>query len=237
MEYYYCPNLFANNIKLSAEESKHLKVLHRKRGDEILVTDGKGTVGRATIMNIEKECALLSVIERETEERARDFTLHIAIAPTKNRERIEWFVEKAVEIGIEQITLIICEHSERPRIDIARLERIAVSAMKQSQTTWLPKINCCSFAEFIKYSSDDDDKFIAWCGMGALSMQLSHAPIHSQNITIMIGPEGDFSSQEIELAKKHHFQEVLLGNKRLRTETAGLYACVVITVKMELEQS
>ena len=233
MEYYYHPDLLSDHIQLSAEESKHLKVLHRKKGDEILVSDGKGTLAKSVIISIEKKGVFLSVIERKREERAGNLFLHIAIAPTKNRDRIEWFVEKAVEIGIEQITLIICEHSERPRIDMERLKRIAVSAMKQSQTVWLPQISCCSFVDFMQHSLHDGDKFIAWCGMESLSMQLGKIPIHSQNITIMIGPEGDFSSQEIELAKKHHFQEVLLGQKRLRTETAGLYACVVLRAKME----
>lgn len=232
MEYYYHPNLFTNHIKLSAEESKHLKVLHRTRGDEVFVSDGKGTVATAIIVNMEKDGTLLSITERKTEERCRDFTLHIAIAPTKNRDRIEWFVEKAVEIGIERITLIICEHSERPRIDMNRLTRIAVSAMKQSQTAWLPEINCCSFVEFMQNTSHDGDKFIAWCAMNSASLQLSQVTIHSQNIMVLIGPEGDFSSQEIALAKKLHFQEVLLGNKRLRTETAGLYACAVIAARM-----
>jgi len=115
---------------------------------------------------------------------------------------------------------------------MARLERIAISAMKQSQTVWLPEIHCCSFVEFIQQMPDDGDKFIAWCGMTSVSMQLFQAPVHSQHITILIGPEGDFSSQEVALARDHHFQEVLLGNKRLRTETAGLYACAVIAAKM-----
>jgi 16S rRNA (uracil1498-N3)-methyltransferase len=234
MEYYYHPYLFNDHVQLSVEESKHFKVLHRKKGDEVLLSDGKGTLAKSTIMSIEKEGAVLFVTERKTEERARDFILHIAIAPTKNRDRIEWFVEKAVEIGIEKITLIICEHSERIRTDISRLERIAISAMKQSQTTWLPQIHCCSFTEFMQHSSEHGDKLIAWCGMKSMLVpQLYQLPFHTQNITILIGPEGDFSFQEVELAKKHHFQEVLLGHKRLRTETAGLYACTVITTKME----
>jgi len=233
MDYYYHPDLFTDHIKLSIEEAKHFKVLHHKRDDEVFLTDGKGTLAKATVMGIEKGSVSLFVIERKKEERARDFSLHIAIAPTKNRDRVEWFVEKAVEIGVEQITLIICDRSERPRIDINRLERIAISAMKQSQTAWLPKISCCSFVEFMHHISDDSDKFIAWCGMKSLSKQLFQVPFHSQNITILIGPEGDFSPQEIEFAKTHHFQEVLLGNKRLRTETAGLYACTVITARME----
>ena len=233
MEYYYHPELFTDHIKLSPEESKHLKVLHRKKGDEILISDGKGTIAKAMIMSIEKEGVFLSVMERKTEKQARNFTLHIAIAPTKNRDRIEWFVEKAVEIGIEQITLIICEHSERQRMEITRLEKIAISAMKQSQTAWLPKIRCCSFIEFIQHFSGSGDKFIAWCGSQTMPVQLFQVPIYSQNVTILIGPEGDFSSQEVELAKKHHFIEVLLGNKRLRTETAGLYACAVITARNE----
>ena len=232
MEYYYHPDIFTDHIKLSPEESKHLKVLHRKKEDKVLVSDGKGSIAKAVVMSIEKDGVLLSVTERKTEERSRNFTLHIAIAPTKNRDRIEWFVEKAVEIGIERITLIICEHSERPRIDMARLERIAVSAMKQSQTAWLPEMNCCTFIDFMQHIPDTGDKFIAWCGMDSLTEQLFQVPVHSQNITILIGPEGDFSSKEIELAKKHHFQEVLLGNKRLRTETAGVYACAVMAARM-----
>jgi len=231
MEYYYHPDLFADYIKLSMDESGHLKVLHRKKGDAVFLSDGKGIVAKAIVVNIEKEGVLLSVIERNKEKQTRNFTLHIAIAPTKNRDRIEWFVEKAVEIGIEQITLIICEHSERSKIDIARLERITMSAMKQSQSAWIPRISCCSVIEFMQNMPATGDKFIAWCGMDLLTTQLMQIPIHSENITILIGPEGDFSSQEIAFAKEHHFKEVLLGNKRLRTETAGLYASVVIAAR------
>ncbi len=236
MEYYYHPDLSSDCVKLSEEEAKHLKVLHHKAGDTVLLSDGKGCLATSSIMAMERNGAMLAILERKQQEKPRNFALHIAIAPTKNRDRIEWFVEKSVEIGIEYITLITCEHSERIKIDLARLERIAVSAMKQSQTAWLPEINSRSFVEFMQQNHGNGDRFIAWCGAEAIPMQLFNVPLCSNDITVLIGPEGDFSIQEIAMAKRYDFQEVLLGNKRLRTETAGLYACTVISARKEFEK-
>ena len=230
MEYYYVQDLTAENILLSPEESQHCtKVKRHKVGDTIAVTDGQGCLAKAVIISIDKQHCALNVTDREYGIGQRDFTFHLAIAPTKNRDRIEWLMEKCVEIGIEKITLITTARSERSRVDLSRLERIAISAMKQSQTTYLPEIQSCSFEELISNTKDEQgERYIAWCETGVESKELAACPLSSSNIILMIGPEGDFSQEEVITAQAAGFQEVRLGPKRLRTETAGLYGCCVV---------
>ncbi|MDR3047582.1 MAG: 16S rRNA (uracil(1498)-N(3))-methyltransferase [Bacteroidales bacterium] len=232
MEYYYYPDLSADIIKLTQNEFTHcVKTLHHRIGDKILLTDGKENLAEGEIVSVTKTECLITLLNRKEGKDFRNFSLHIAIAPTKNRERIEWFLEKSIEIGIEKVSFMICEHSERTHLDLDRLNRVAISAIKQSKTTLLPKMEILTFDELMtKYAWIDQQKFIAWCNPDSETSQLTSLLQPQEDVLLLIGPEGDFSSKEIQNAKNQHFKEVLLGNKRLRTETAGLYCCCAVAL-------
>lgn len=234
MGYYYLPNLDCDLILLSNEESRHLiKVMRYKTGDFIYFSDGKGRVAKAQIIDDNRNECKVSVIERMENVEKRQVSLHIAVSPTKNADRMEWFVEKAVEIGIEKISFLICEHSERKQIDLERMNRIAISALKQSSATFLPEIQLISFRELLEqYKTCSCDKFIAWCSGQSDVSQLSQQKYFSNEILLLIGPEGDFSQEEIKLAKETDFKEIKLGNKILRTETAALYGTCIIAAQL-----
>lgn len=218
---------------LNEDESLHcVKVLRHKVGDIICVIDGKGTraIGKIEAAHA-KQCAV-SLAEKTTVAKNRKYYLHVAIAPTKNIERTEWFVEKAVEIGIDEISFIRCKNSERTVIKDERIGKVAESAVKQSQQAYLPKINSLiDYKDFVK-NNQDAIKMIAHCE------EYQKTPIQSlitkeHAYVVLIGPEGDFTKDEIELALSLNFQPVSLGENRLRTETAGLYsvaACAVLHV-------
>ncbi len=206
------------------EESKHItKVLRKKEGDVIHLTNGKGMIFKAEIMIAEiKKCSvkILSTILQEPPK----YRLHMVVAPTKMNERYEWFLEKATEIGVHEITPVICEHSERKEIKTARFERIIQAAMKQSLNCYLPKLNApISFKEFI-HKKHSSQLFIAHCETTKRNT-LKEILKPEENATILIGPEGDFSTNEIDLAKKNEFLPLTLGETRLRTETAAIIAC------------
>lgn len=229
MQVYYIPELNSNTFTLSKEESKHLiKVLRHVNGDKVLLTDGNGKKATATITNADiKKCELDVDTVEEIEK--RKFSLHIACAPTKNMDRFEWFVEKAVEMGIEEITPIICEHSERKHLRIDRLKRIAITAMKQAQQWHLVRINePITFKEFTKLELAN--KYIAHCEEDTEKTNLKDILPIEENIVITIGPEGDFSPKEITLAKENGFTPIALGDSRLRTETAAIAACCTVNL-------
>ncbi len=223
MNLFYHPEIsLGNSVVIESAEAVHItKVLRKKDGDPISITDGKGnlfesklvTDGRKTLLLVDK----LMRTERE------NHLLEIAVCPTKNNERLEWFIEKAVEIGIGKISLIQAEHSERVHVKQDRLGRVAVSAMKQSLKLWLPEIvELQSFDAWIK-GTGVEVKCIAHCYEAEKSF-LKNALISGKPACIAIGPEGDFSRKEIELAEQNGFKSVSLGNSRLRTETAALAA-------------
>jgi len=231
-QYYYHPDLTASVVTLSKEESEHcVRALRHHNGDQILLTDGKGNAATAVIMDDSPKGCMVEISEvRETNDKNR-IRLHLAIAPTKNIDRIEWLVEKCVEMGIETITFIHCDNSERPRVNMERMNRIAISALKQCQTTWLPPMEFVSFDEFLQNSSTmTAERFIAWCDDDN-QRQLATEELKYEDVVLLIGPEGDFSPREIEAARQHGFVEVKLGNRRLRTETAGLYGCLLMASK------
>lgn len=230
MVLYYCRNLERDLLTLSPEESKHcIKVTHHAVGDAVLLTDGKGIMAKAIIAGYDKSGCMVRIEERIEDYGKRDFQFHLAVAPTKNRDRMDWMVEKSVEIGIEKITFIICKHSERQKIDLDRMERIAVAAMKQSLTSYLPEMTMMTFDNFIEaYGNGEGNKLIAWCGGGKEDEELAGANLSADNILLMIGPEGDFTPEEVAKANRCNFKNVKLGPKRLRTETAALYGCSVI---------
>lgn len=224
-------NIFIAHIngqlaELTPEESWHCtKVLRFKAGQLVNLIDGNGHFyeGKLLVVN-EKKCIAEITSEARTQQK-HPYYLHLAIAPTKNIDRIEWMVEKAVEIGIDEITFVRCKNSERTIIKEDRIIKIAESAVKQSLQAYIPKINgLTGFADLVKL--DADLKFIAHCEESS-KKTLKDFEIKNRKSLVLIGPEGDFTTEEIALAKTMGFSELSLGENRLRTETAGLYICNV----------
>lgn len=214
---------------LSAEESKHcVRVLRMSVGDELWVTSGDGVMCRARISTPDDKCCEAEIVERITDYQQRPFHLHLAVAPTKNTARLEWLVEKAVEIGIDRITPVICDHSERGNQKIDRLEKIALSAMKQSLKALKPQIDePVKLLDFINDQREMPHKYVCYCS-GDERHGLHELYKPGDDALVLIGPEGDFSQREIETALNTGFQAVTLGSCRLRTETAGLYAVTAL---------
>lgn len=204
-----------------------------KAGDKIELIDGVGGFYEAEIVHPHHKHCEVKILHKTENFNKRNHYLHIAIAPTKNIERLEWFLEKATEIGIDEITPIICRFSERKIIKPERLEKVIVSAMKQSIKAYLPKLNeACTFDEMIK-RNEAKQKFIAHCYAGDKTL-LQQAYQKGSDSFILIGPEGDFSEDEVTLALQKDFRPISLGNSRLRTETAGVVACHTINLLNQL---
>ena len=225
MHIFYTPELSGNTYSLDESESKHcIRVLRLVQGDEIILVDGRGGYFTSKIVDPNSKRCTVEVIKSELNFGIRSFQVHIAIAPTKNIERIEWFLEKATEIGITHVTPLLCRYSERKEIKTDRLEKVMVSAMKQSLKAYLPQLDpLTKFADFITRPFDGQ-KFIAHCDEQHRDL-LKKILLPNQNYLILIGPEGDFSSEEIKMAMEAGFHPVSLGDSRLRTETAGVVAC------------
>ncbi|OIQ28555.1 MAG: 16S rRNA (uracil(1498)-N(3))-methyltransferase [Bacteroidetes bacterium MedPE-SWsnd-G2] len=219
-----------SEIQFSKEESKHIvKVLRKKEGDILHITNGKGQLFQVELGIADVKNCLGQIVSTEDQEK-REYAVHLVVAPTKMNDRFEWFLEKATEIGVDTITPILCDHSERKIIKAERFEKIIVSAMKQSLSCYLPKLNpLIGFNEFIS-TVDSDHKFIAHCEDGDKSTLFNSIKSKS-NICILIGPEGDFSINEIEKAISAGFKPVSLGESRLRTETAAIVACHTVALK------
>lgn len=235
MHLFYTPDIAGDEYTLPEEESKHcIKVLRLEVGDEIYLIDGKGGFYRCEITQAHPKHCEVKCVEKTENYGQRDYRIHIAIAPTKNIERIEWFLEKCTEIGIDEITPLLCDHSERKVIKEDRLEKVIISAMKQSLKAYLPKLNpMTDFSRFVK-NNYDPLKCIAHCDEGG-KKRLDELYTPHQNITILIGPEGDFSENEIKLAIEQDFKPITLGESRLRTETAGIVACHSINFLNEIK--
>lgn len=229
MQIFYTPEISVNS-ELPEEEAGHcIRVLRLSEGDEILLTDGKGFFYKAAISRAHSKHCEVSVLESWQQPAKWNFQLHIAVAPTKNMDRMEWLAEKATEIGINAITCLNCRFSERREIKPARLEKIMVSAMKQSQKATLPGLTgMVDFRSFISQPFEGR-KYIAHCENGEKTL-LKHTYRPGENALILIGPEGDFSPEEIQEALKCGFEPISLGDSRLRTETAALVACHTIHV-------
>jgi 16S rRNA (uracil1498-N3)-methyltransferase len=223
---FYQPAIAQGILHLDPDESRHaLKVLRMQMGDAIELTDGNGCIYRALISGGDlKKCSFTIVDKKDII--SRNFNISIAIAPTKNMDRTEWFVEKAVEIGVEKIHLLLCKNSERKTVNLDRLTKIAVSAMKQSGQARLPYISDMAPLRDI-VSQKAVQKFI--CHVDASNPdQLKSLAKPNQSYLVLIGPEGDFNKDEIQLASEHGFKKVSLGPNRLRTETAALTACQIL---------
>lgn len=235
MQLFYNPGIEESDkeIVFPRDESKHIaRVLRKKEGDTLKVTNGKGALFTAEItVADQKQCvARIMKLEKEAE---RPYYLHMAVAPTKMNDRYEWFLEKATEIGIDEITPVICDHSERKVVKLNRFERVLQSAMKQSLHLSFPKLNeAVTFDEFME-SEKDSKKFIAHCEEEKDRRSLKNEVKAGEKYTILIGPEGDFSVKEIERALKENWTPVSLGKSRLRTETAAIVACTTLALANE----
>ncbi len=228
MNIFYEPNFDSDSFILSKSESHHcVKVLRMREGEALQITDGKGTLYEGRLEKADLKGCMVKITDAGHVSKERTFNLHIAIAPTKSIDRFEWFLEKATECGIDVITPILCEHSERKIIKSERLEKLLVAAMKQSCRTYLPELNpLISFSEFIK-EDHKESRYIAHCAEGKkLHLVNDYSP--GNDVIIVIGPEGDFSEKEISLAEASDYKAISMGKYRLRTETAAIAACVQI---------
>ena len=223
MHLFYTPEI-AHSHELPADEAAHaLRVLRLQPGDEVRLTDGQGGFYHARISECNRKRCMVEVIEREEQAPLWRGHLHLALAPTKNMDRMEWLAEKATEIGFDELTFLNCQWSERRIVKGERIEKILISAMKQSLKARLPKLNdITDFAQFVKQPVGGQ-KFIAHCHEGEKT-PLRQALQPAQDALVLIGPEGDFSPDEVALAVAEGFTPVTLGNTRLRTETAALVA-------------
>lgn len=226
---FFAPDILSNP-ELPFEEGQHcIKVLRKKEGDEIFLTDGKGCFYDTRIIQAHPKHCIVDIVNTVKTPKNWNFNLQIAFAPTKNIDRIEWFAEKATEIGIDRFSPILCDHSERKEIKAQRIEKILISAMKQSQKAILPQLG--EIQQFRKFIEQDFEgqKFIAHC-YEQEKRELKDIYKKGNNALILIGPEGDFSEKEVEIAIAKGFIPVSLGESRLRTETAALVACHTIHV-------
>jgi len=229
MHIFYTPDITQNTYTLNEEESKHcVRVLRLTIGSIVNLVDGKGGFYTAEITSDNPKKVSLSILKVETEFHKRNHYLHIAVAPTKNIDRIEWFLEKATELGIDEITPIITDRSERRIVKEDRLNKVITSAVKQSIKAYHPKLNdAISLDTFLK-EPFDGDKLIAHCIDNGEKQYISKLVVPHQKYLILIGPEGDFTPDEVNLALNKGFKALTLGDNRLRTETAALSVCFEI---------
>lgn len=233
MHIFYTPAISGRSYTLDEPESKHcVRVLRLEKGDEIILVDGRGKWITAEIDDPNPKRCTVKVVNEKLNFGHRNFKIHVAIAPTKNIDRIEWFLEKATEIGIDRITPLLCQHSERKEIKTDRFEKVMVAAMKQSLKAYLPTLDeMTRFSDFVRQPFPGQ-KFIAHCEEQHRDL-LKNVVKAGENYLILIGPEGDFSPEEITLAIQSGFRPVSLGERRLRTETAGVVACHIFNLLNE----
>ena len=232
MALFYVPDI-AERWELSEEEAAHaLRVLRLSIGDELDITDGKGNLYKSVISSVAGKHCYVEAKETLPMPKGWNGNIHIAVAPTKNMDRIEWFAEKATEIGLDELTFLNCRFSERKVIKTERVERIVVSAMKQSLKYSKPIVG--EMADFKKFVSQEraGEKYIAHCYDGEKNL-LKDVHVAGCDATVLIGPEGDFSPEEVKMAMEAGYKPVSLGNSRLRTETAALAACHILMLKNE----
>ena len=227
--YFYQPDIEAG--ELTKEDTQHaVRVLRMKEGDEMWLMDGKGTFYRAQISVASNHRCAYSIMERHPQSSAWQGRIHLAVAPTKFNDRIEWFAEKATEIGFDELSFLDCQFSERRTLKTERIDKIVVAAMKQSRKAWKPQVNdMVAFDEFIS-TPFACDRFICHCYEGD-KPNLMDVLTPGRNALVMIGPEGDFSIDEVHRAEAHGFKSVTLGKSRLRTETAALVAVHMMQLK------
>ena len=226
VRYFYVPRA-AEKTELPQEEATHaIRALRLQAGDGIMLMDGEGTFFEAEISLVTNKKCMYQILSKLPQERIWKGKIHLAIAPTKMMERMEWLVEKATEIGFDELSFLSCRFSEREKVRVDRVEKIVISAVKQSRKAWMPKVNeMVSFRDFVT-AERKGKKFICHCyeefqkGMFFNELQKDS----EEDVTVLIGPEGDFSIDEVRMALENDYLSVSLGNSRLRTETAGLVA-------------
>lgn len=229
MNLFYQPLIPEGTTHLDAEESKHcVRVLRKSKGDAIQLTDGTGFFYDAVIVNPDPQKCTFAITSKTPAE-TRDFTVHIAISPTKSPDRIEWFVEKSVEIGVDKITFINCKNTERPYLKTDRVQKVSVSAMKQSIKAKAAEIQGITSVSDVIRQANEAHRFIAFVDASNPN-HLKDLVVKNSSYLVLIGPEGDFTKEELQLAMENGFQKVSLGNSRLRTETAGVAACHIINL-------
>jgi 16S rRNA (uracil1498-N3)-methyltransferase len=236
VRFFFAPDA-ATAQELPADEATHaLRVLRLKAGDEMMLMDGKGVFYRAEVTLAHSHHCQYAIRETLPQPRQWNGAVHLAIAPTKMMDRMEWMVEKAVEVGVDEITFLDCQFSERRQVKLPRIEKIAVAAAKQSRKAWMPQIDeMVSFADFIRQPRTCR-KYIAHCYEEVARTYLFdelRQPSDFQDALVLIGPEGDFSIDEVHQAVAAGFQSVHLGASRLRTETAGLSAVMMMQLSKE----
>lgn len=235
--YFYVPNA-RNAGELPADEATHaLRVLRLKPDDEMFLMDGEGGIFRAKVTRADKHCCY-DIVEEWTKQKDWSSYIHLAIAPTKMMERMEWLAEKATEIGFDELSFLNCKFSERKNLRVDRVEKIVVSAMKQSRKPQLPVVNAlCSFDEFIKNHSTGH-RYIAHCYNEVERHDFFDkltALTDDEPVTVLVGPEGDFSIEEVRKAVDNGYLSISLGKSRLRTETAGLSAVMLARLVKRIE--
>ena len=226
MQIFYAPDITGNTYTLDKKESKHLiRVLRMTKGSTIRLIDGKGNLYDGIITNPDQNKCKIDITGKINDYEKRKYRLHIAISPLKNPERFEWFVEKSVEIGIDEITPLLCRNTEKTGLKTERVNNLIISAMKQSLKATKTILNePCSFDEFTGIDSDGI-RMIASCDNSVERHKINEVYSKNKDAIILIGPEGDFTREEINIALKSKFQPIHLGQSRLRTETAGVAAC------------
>lgn len=236
--FFFVPNA-ANETEMPMEEAMHaLRVLRLKSGDEMFLMDGNGTFYRAEVTIAATKHCMYEIKETLPQQKGWMGHIHLAMAPTKMMDRVEWLIEKATEIGFDEMSFLNCKFSERKSMRTVRLDKIAVAAVKQSRKPWKPKLNAfINFKDFVSYPREGR-KYIAHCYEEIervdLFSELSHMP-KDESVTVLVGPEGDFSLDEVQLAISKGYQSISLGNSRLRTETAGLMAVTMAQLAMRKE--
>lgn len=235
MHVFFEPNLTQPEIALPEEESKHcVKVLRLGVNDKVILTDGNGNIANAIITIAQPKKCVLQILEKSFVPILRNYKLHVLVAPAKNTERNEWLVEKATEAGIDEITFIETTRTERARMNLDRLQKIAISAIKQSKQWHLPKINSLvKFDEAIHSIPANSLKLIAKVGSSQQFSFYNQLQAKPAQIAVFIGPEGDFTDNEMDLAQYCQFKPLWLGHSVLRTETAALYACMAVKALLE----
>lgn len=229
MNIFYNPDISQNEITLSPEESLHcVKVLRLKIGDTVHVADGKGSLASCKLIDNNPKKCVLELIEKTGAPNRKEYSVTIAIAPTKSNERFETFLEKATEIGIDRIIPLLCERSERKTVNPDRYTKILLSAMKQSTSLFLPQLSQLTTFKDVLNETLQTEKFIAHCMDSNTKSHIKQLYSPGKNTLILIGPEGDFSKEEVDMAKTKGFKDIYLSDSRLRTETAGIVACQII---------
>ena len=237
---FYAPDIITTRTLPETESAHCCRVLRMKEGDIIHAVDGKGVAYKCMILEAHPKHTVVEIMEKREESLHWTPNITLAVAPTKNIDRMEWLLEKATEIGVNEIFFLKCEHSERKEVKDDRMQKILVSAMKQSMKAFMPEFHgMITFKEFIKRINEDykDSSLImGYCSSEYPRRELTKVYNASENVVILIGPEGDFSPEEVTLAVDAGFVPPTFGNTRLRTETAALYALTAIHVINNLSE-